>query len=177
MNETPHISVVIPVYGCEGCLVALYTRLVKALTQLHEQFEIIFVNDASPDGAWSTICALTDGDRRVKAIDLSRNFGQHYAITAGCDHAEGEWVVVMDCDLQDQPEEIAKLYAKVQEGYEIAYGMSSFRGQQGVLWRLIKRAYYSTQDRLSGNDYTTVNLSFFIMSQTVCRNFRPQTYK
>lgn len=121
MNNHPHISVVTPVYGCKTCLVELYLRLKTTLEQITQDFEIIMVNDASPDGAWETIVELAARDQRVKGINLSRNFGQHYAITAGLDHAQGEWVVVMDCDLQDQPEEIVKLYAKAQEGWDIVF--------------------------------------------------------
>jgi dolichol-phosphate mannosyltransferase len=80
------------------------------------------VNDASGDNAWDEIKKLSKIDSRVKGINLSRNFGQHRAITAGLDYAQGDWVVVMDCDLQDQPEEIIKLYNKAQEGYDIVWG-------------------------------------------------------
>jgi dolichol-phosphate mannosyltransferase len=80
------------------------------------------VNDDSGDNAWDEIKKLSKIDSRVKGINLSRNFGQHRAITAGLDYAQGDWVVVMDCDLQDQPEEIIKLYNKAQEGYDIVWG-------------------------------------------------------
>lgn len=115
----PHISIVTPVYGCKTCLIELYLRLKKSLEPITSDFEIIMVNDQSPDGAWDTIEELTKKDARIKGIDLSRNFGQHYAITAGLEYSTGEWVVVMDCDLQDQPEEIGKLHAKAQEGYDV----------------------------------------------------------
>ncbi len=114
-----HISVVIPVYGCKTSLIELYLRLRKRLKQINEDFEIILINDASPDNAWETIIELSQKDKKVKGINLSRNFGQHYAITAGLDYCSGDWVVVMDCDLQDQPEEIVKLYDKAMEGYDI----------------------------------------------------------
>ncbi len=120
MNQ-PHLSVVIPVYGCETNLYELYFRLKETLEKINPEFEIILVNDASPDNAWNTILDINIKDNRVKGINLSRNFGQHYAITAGLDHCEGDWVVVMDCDLQDQPEEIIKLYNKALEGYEIVF--------------------------------------------------------
>ena len=117
-----HISIVTPVYGCGTSLDALYLRLKKILLSITNDFEIIMVNDASPDNAWDTIKLLAKEDNRVKGINLSRNFGQHRAITAGLDYAQGDWVVVMDCDLQDQPEEILKLYNKAQEGYDVVFG-------------------------------------------------------
>jgi dolichol-phosphate mannosyltransferase len=103
-------------------LQSLYDRLVSTLSQITQDFEIIMVNDASGDNAWDEIKKLSKIDSRVKGINLSRNFGQHRAITAGLDYAQGDWVVVMDCDLQDQPEEIIKLYNKAQEGYDIVWG-------------------------------------------------------
>ncbi|NOU16876.1 MAG: glycosyltransferase family 2 protein [Bacteroidales bacterium] len=115
----PYFSVVTPVYGCKTSLYELYFRLTGVLETLNTDYEIIMVNDASPDGAWDTILEFANKDKRVKGINLSRNFGQHYAITAGLDHCNGEWVVVMDCDLQDQPEEIVKLYNKAKEGFDI----------------------------------------------------------
>lgn len=123
MQKKVHVSVVTPVYGCNTCLHELYIRLKQTLEAINPDFEIIMVNDASPDGAWETIIDLAQKDQRVKGINLSRNFGQHYAITAGLNHANGEWCVVMDCDLQDQPEEIEKLYYKVLEGYDVVFGM------------------------------------------------------
>jgi dolichol-phosphate mannosyltransferase len=121
-KSTTHISIVTPVYGCANMLQSLYDRLVSTLAQITQDFEIIMVNDASGDNAWDEIKKLSKIDSRVKGINLSRNFGQHRAITAGLDYAQGDWVVVMDCDLQDQPEEIIKLYNKAQEGYDIVWG-------------------------------------------------------
>lgn len=116
------ISVVSPVYGCKACLPELYERLSATLSSITPEYEIIFINDACPQNSWECIAALCAKDVRVKGINLSRNFGQHYAISAGLDHAKGEWVVVMDCDLQDRPEEIVKFYTKAQEGYDIVFG-------------------------------------------------------
>ena len=86
----PLFSIVSPVYGCKTCLYELYSRLKETLEKITPDFEIIFINDASPDGAWETIVELANKDKRVKGIDLSRNFGQHYAITAGLDNCKGE---------------------------------------------------------------------------------------
>ncbi len=121
------LSVVVPVYGCEGCLRALHDRLHAALARVTESFEIVFVDDCSPDGAWETIGELARKDHSVKGFRLSRNFGQHAAITAGLAQARGRWTVVMDCDLQEPPEEIPRLYAKAQEGYDIVYTRRSSR--------------------------------------------------
>ena len=115
------ISVVVPVYKSRDCLAELYRRLVQAIEPITPDFEMVLVEDGGDDGSWEGIVALARRDPRVKGLKLSRNFGQHYAITAGLDHASGDWVVVMDCDLQDQPEEIGKLYRKAQEGYDVVF--------------------------------------------------------
>ena len=101
-----HISVVIPVYRAEQCLEELYRRLKEALEPISRDFEILLIEDCGGDRSWSIIEELARRDARVKGIQFSRNFGQHYGITAGIDHCEGDCVVVMDCDLQDRPEEI-----------------------------------------------------------------------
>ena len=117
----PHLSVVIPVYKARDCMAELHRRLVQALEPITADFEILLVEDGGGDGSWEEIATLAGRDSRIKGVKLSRNFGQHYAITAGLDHASGDWVVVMDCDLQDQPEEIGKLYRKAQEGFDIVF--------------------------------------------------------
>ena len=147
-SKVPHISVVTPVYGCSKSLDKLYERLLKTLTEITEEFEIIMVNDASPDNAWPAIKKLALHDERVKGINFSRNFGQHYAITAGLDHTQGDWVVVMDCDLQDQPEEIAKLYAKAQEGYDVVVGRRVER-QDGYFKQLGSHLFYKVYNYLT----------------------------
>jgi dolichol-phosphate mannosyltransferase len=121
----PHISVVTPVYKAEGCLEELYRRLVAALSSITQDFEIIMVEDCGGDRSWEIIQALASKDARVKGLQFSRNFGQHYGITAGLDYCDGDWVVVMDCDLQDRPEEIPRLYAKAREGYEVVIASRS----------------------------------------------------
>lgn len=108
---------------------------------MSESFELILVNDCGPDNAWETIAELSDKDCRIKGIKLSRNFGQHYAITAGLSYAKGDWIVVMDCDLQDRPEEIARLYAKALEGYEAVQACRTQR-QDGYIKRMGSKSFY-----------------------------------
>ena len=99
------------------------------------------VNDGSPDQAWEIIESLARTDPSVRGIKLSRNFGQHHAITAGLDLARGEWVVVMDCDLQDVPEEIPKLYRKALEGFDIVVGLRTQR-QDNPFKRATSRLFH-----------------------------------
>ena len=102
----PQISVVIPVYKAEGCLQELYNRLTSSLETITKDYEIILIEDCGGDRSWEMIVKLAETDRRIKGVQFSRNFGQHYGITAGIDLSDGDWTIVMDCDLQDIPEEI-----------------------------------------------------------------------
>jgi glycosyltransferase involved in cell wall biosynthesis len=113
------VSVIAPAYRCADCIPELYRRLSTVLTDLGVSYEILFIDDGSPENDWGMIREICDRDRRVRGVRLSRNFGQHFAITAGLDYCQGDWVVVMDCDLQDQPEEIPKMLEKAKEGFDI----------------------------------------------------------
>ena len=135
------ISVVIPVYGCRECLEELHRRLATVLASITPNYEIILVNDACPQNSWEVIKQIAMHDPHVKGIDLSRNFGQIKAITAGLHYAEGEWVVVMDCDLQDQPEEIVRLYAKAHEDYDVVFTRRAIR-QDSLIKKLSSRVFY-----------------------------------
>ena len=167
----PKISVVSPVYGCCASLNDLYDRLKESLSTISEDFEIIFVNDASPDDSWNTIKALVAKDDRVKGINLSRNFGQHKAIAAGLAHAKGDWVVVMDCDLQDQPEEIIKLYNKAQEGYDAVFGQRIGR-QHSRRKRWASRAFIAVYDYLSDSKTDPTIGNFSIISRKVVEGLK-----
>lgn len=116
------ISVVSPVYKAEKIVDELVSRLVINLDKITSNFEIILVEDGGPDNSWERIEEICNVDNRVKGIKLSRNFGQHNAITAGLKSARGEWTVVMDCDLQDRPEEIVNFYNKAIEGFDLVVG-------------------------------------------------------
>ncbi len=170
--EPIEISVVVPVYNCKNCLEELYARLCEALRSLCSSYEIILINDASPDDCWDLIKRLAEQDRNVKAINFSRNYGQHHALTAGFDVAQGNWVVAMDCDLQDPPEAISSLYQKALEGHDIVYGVSAFRGKPGLVNKHIRRIYFWILDSLAGNEYKTTNMSFWIASRLVVLNLR-----
>lgn len=121
IEENIHISIISPVYRTENIIGELLKQLHENLQAITDNYEIILVNDASPDNSWTEILKEGEKDKRVKGINLSRNFGQHYAITAGLSFASGEWIVVMDSDLQDRPDEIPNLYTKAQEGFDSVF--------------------------------------------------------
>ena len=119
-HPQPFISIVTPLYRGEATIATLYERVRDVLErELTHQFELIIVDDASPDQGWAVVQQLVLEDPRVKGLQLSRNFGQYMALTAGLDQAQGEWVVIMDCDLQDVPEELPRLYHKALEGFDV----------------------------------------------------------
>ncbi len=166
-----HISVVVPVYRAESCLEELYRRLKAALEPLTADFEIMLVEDCGGDRSWPLIVALAQRDPRVKGIQFSRNFGQHYGITAGLDRCNGDWVVVMDCDLQDRPEEIPRLYAKAQEGHEIVVARRGKRSDP-LLKRFSSWLYYSVFSWLADMSYDPQAGNFRILSRKVINNYR-----
>lgn len=162
----PHISVVIPVYGSDDVLLELHKRIVVTLEKLALAFEIIFVNDASPDNAWQVIKELAAHDKRVRGINLSRNFGQYPAITAGLSGSRGEWVVVMDCDLQDRPEEIEHMYQKAQEGFFVVAGSRQKRHDSFVR-SFVSRMFYATLSYLTGRHQDRTEANFGIYHRKV----------
>ena len=166
-----HISIVTPVYRAEGCLEELYRRLVAALSGITQDFEIVMVEDCGGDHSWEIIRDLARRDPRVKGLQFSRNFGQHYGITAGLDHCDGDWVVVMDCDLQDRPEEIPRLYARAREGYEIVIGHRGKRNDP-LRKRVASWVFYQLFNWLADIDYDGQAGNFRIVSRKVVESVR-----
>lgn len=169
-SNRPLISVVIPVYKAERILDELYRRLRLALETVTPAFEIVLVEDCGGDDSWTVIERLAAADPRVHGLQFSRNFGQHYGITAGLDHCNGDWVVVMDCDLQDQPEEIPRLYAKAQEGFDVVLAL---RGPRKDPWlkRTTSWLFYRLFSYLADLDVDGDSGNFRIMSRRVVKNF------
>lgn len=167
----PRLSVVIPVYRAEECLEELYRRLRAALEPDLSDFEILLVEDAGGDRSWAIIQELSKKDPRVKGIQFSRNFGQHYGITAGLDHCDGDWTVVMDCDLQDRPEDIPRLYQKAQEGFDVVLAKRVHRDDNPPKI-FTSQFFYKVFSYLSDIDYDKDVGNFRILSRKVVKNLR-----
>jgi len=165
-----HISIVSPVYHGEKMVAELVRRNVESVRTITDDYEIILVNDASPDKSWDEILKQCAINPKVKGINLSRNFGQHYAITAGLHYAKGDWVVVMDCDLQDRPEEIPNLYKKAQEGYDIVYARRVER-KDGFFKKTSSTLFQLTYNWLSGLKVNKTIANFGIYKQCVIHEF------
>lgn len=159
-------SVVSPVYKGEKMIEELVSRIQISLSQLTESYEIILVNDASPDDSWRMIELECRKDKRIKGINLSRNFGQHYAITAGLNYAKGEWIVVMDCDLQDRPEELPNLYCKTKDGYDIVLAQRIER-KDSFIKKLSSTLFYGVFSYLTDTTQDKTVANFGIYSKAV----------
>ncbi|HVR96521.1 MAG TPA: glycosyltransferase family 2 protein [Thermoanaerobaculia bacterium] len=171
-DDAPLLSIVSPVYRAEAIVPELVRRITEEVSPVTERFEIVLVDDRSPDLSWLRIVEACNRDRRVKGIQLSRNFGQHYAITAGLDHARGRWVVVMDCDLQDDPAYIRDLYDKARQGYDIVYTVKE-RREHGAAKNLSGRLFATALNWLSSGRTANANVgAFSILSRRAVDAFR-----
>ena len=164
------VSIVSPVYRGEKMVAELVRRVVESVSTFTDDYEIILVNDASPDNSWEAIVNQCAMNPKVKGINLSRNFGQHYAITAGLHYSKGDWVVVMDCDLQDRPEEIPNLYRKAMEGYDIVYARRAVR-KDGFMKRMSSKMYHQVFNWLSGLKSDSAIANFGIYKHCVIDEF------
>jgi polyisoprenyl-phosphate glycosyltransferase len=141
LKINPIITFVSPVYKADKMLDKLVEEIQKVMIEINQTYEIILVDDRSPDNSWPVMQNLSQQFPEVKSIRLSRNFGQHPAIMAGLSQAKGEWIVVMDCDLQDQPKEVVKLYNKAKEGFEIV--LAKRRNRQDGFFKKMSSAIFS----------------------------------
>jgi len=160
------ISIVSPVYRGENLLKELVERLVAVLENMEQEYEIILVDDFSPDKSWLKILEICAANPNVRGLKLSRNFGQHYAITAGLEVSKGKWIVVMDCDLQDVPEEIPALYAKAQEGNYVVQARRENR-KDPFLKRQLSVLFYKTLTWLTGTCHDPAIANFGIYHRKV----------
>lgn len=156
------LSIVSPIYRGEAMMDELVRRIEDNVKPITDDYEIVLVNDCSPDNSWSKILEICKTHSHVKGVNLSRNFGQHYAITAGLSKTSGEWVVVMDCDLQDRPEEIPNLYNKAQEGYDSVFAQRVDR-QDTFSKKMSSTLFYMVFSFLTGykQDKTVANFGIY----------------
>lgn len=160
------LSVVIPCYRCSRSLEELHRRLRATLPAITGEYEIIFVNDGSPEDDWRVIRDLCREDPMVVGINLSRNFGQQYATAAGLDFSRGNWVVVMDGDLEHRPEDILRFWEKSREGFDVVVGRRINRKTSAVKL-LASRAFYAVFNYLSEMKGDSSHSSFGLYSRKV----------
>lgn len=177
-EEAPDLTIVSPVYRAETLVAKLVSELRSALKTIDAPYEIILVEDGSPDRSWDAICEIARLNPSVTGLKLSRNFGQHYAISAGLSRARGKWVVVMDCDLQDNPREIPKLLKKANEGYDVVLARRSER-RDGIFKRMSSRVFYAIFGWLTGVKQDAAIANFGVYNQRVIAaiNSMPETIR
>ena len=166
MNQPPHISIVSPVYRAEEIIEKLVDEIQIVMRQINCTYEIVLVDDRSPDKSWEIMKQLSSKFPEVKSVRLSRNFGQHPAIMAGLSHAKGNWIVVMDCDLQDQPKEIIKLYNKAQEGFDIVLASRKNR-QDGFFKKMFSKLFSIVYSYLTETEFDNSIANFGIYNSRV----------
>lgn len=160
------ISIISPVYRAENIVDKLVESIVENVSAITPNYEIILVEDCGPDNSWDKIVENCKKNDRVKGIKLSRNFGQHFAITAGLDLSVGEWVIVMDCDLQDRPDQIHLLYKKALEGFDIVQGRRENR-KDTFFKKAFSWFYYRVLAYLSGYNQDNTIANFGIYNRKV----------
>ena len=169
-SRWPGLSVIIPVYRSETILPELAQRLGQALSDLAVEYEVVFVNDCSPDRSWETICQLRDQYSWICGINLMRNYGQHNALLCGIRAARYEVIVTMDDDLQHPPEEISTMLAVLAEGYDVVYGTPQ-QEQHGLGRDLASLATKMTLRNLVGAEIANQVSAFRAFRKQVIRAF------
>ena len=162
------LSIVSPVYRGEKMLEELVKRIHAAVSPLTSDYEIVLVNDCSPDNSWEKIAEICTDDKRVKGINLSRNFGQPYAITAGLTYAKGDYIAVIDCDLQNKPEDLPAMYGKALEGFDVVSARRVVRDDT-FLKRMSSAIFHKVYDFLSGFETDKAIAEFGIYSQKIAK--------
>ena len=165
------LSIVIPVFNEGSLIIELIKRVKINAEQITQDYEIVLVDDGSNDTTWQMISDEASLDKRIKGIKFSRNFGHHYAITAGLHQVSGEWTVVMDGDLQDRPEVIPELYGKAQEGFDVVFVSRKNRPEK-IYYKIAQKIFYLLLRNLSGVDFDSRQANFSIINSKVVEAFR-----
>ncbi|WP_216690433.1 glycosyltransferase family 2 protein [Hymenobacter siberiensis] len=175
------LSVIIPIYNEESNIAELYRRLQGVLDgmSLPGGYELIFVNDGSHDQSLTMLKALAAQDERVRYFDFSRNFGHQIAVSAGLDHARGEAISIIDADLQDPPELIVDLYAKLQQGYDVVYAKRRSRQGESYAKKLTAKLFYRMLARITRVSIPVDTGDFRIISRRIVLTLRqmPEQHK
>lgn len=179
MSHSPFLSVVVPVFNEEMNIGKLYNRIQQSLSNLGRDWEVIFINDGSKDRSLAILKGLAEEDNHVRYIDFSRNFGHQLAITAGIEHAGGEYIVIMDGDGQDPPELIPELIAKASEGFEVVYARRRKREGENFLKKYTARAFYRILARITSIEIPVDTGDFRIIHRKVQRILKqmPEQHK
>jgi polyisoprenyl-phosphate glycosyltransferase len=165
------LSVVIPVLNEETLIQELIDRVTLNCEKITNDYEVIIVDDGSLDRTWLKISDASKLNKKIKGLKFSRNFGHHYALTAGLHETIGEWVVVMDGDLQDRPEVIPDLYQESQKGYDVVFVSRKNRPEK-IYYRALQKIFYWFLKSLSGLNFDSSQANFSIINRKVVDAFK-----
>lgn len=165
------LSVVIPVLNEETLIQELIDRVTLNCEKITNDYEVIIVDDGSLDRTWLKISDASKLNKKIKGLKFSRNFGHHYALTAGLHETIGEWVVVMDGDLQDRPEVIPDLYQESQKGYDVVFVSRKNRPEK-IYYRALQKIFYWFLKSLSGLNFDSSQANFSIIHRKVVDAFK-----
>ena len=171
IDDEIEISIVSPVYMAEDLVDNLVLRIKNSVSKFTTKYEIILVEDGGDDNSWQKIIDNCNKNPKIKGIKLSRNFGQQYALQAGLDSSRGNYVLTMDCDLQNRPEEIYKLYQKAKEGFEIVLGMRQNR-QDDWIKKILSKYFYKVLGYLTGTIQDSSVSTFNIYHRKVINSIK-----
>ena len=165
------ISVVAPIYNEEQTISEFVKQVTNTLNRISIDYEIILVDDGSNDNSWEKIKTEVISNSNIRGIKLSRNFGHHYAISAGLHKANAKWIVVMDSDLQDRPDVIKDLYSKAKEGYEVVF-VSRINRPESFGYLFLQKMFYKLLNLFSGLKFNSKQANFSIIGHKVVDAFR-----
>ncbi len=168
-NNNVKFSVVSPVYGAASSLKELVERIHSSVSQITDNYEIILVEDNSPDDSWQIIKELSRTDSKVVGLSMSRNFGQQNAINAGLDYATGDWVLTLDCDLQDEPERIVEMYSEALKGFDVVFA-SRMNRQDSFMKKFFSKLFYSVMSYLTETVQDNSIANFVLYNRNVVQS-------
>lgn len=168
----PSLAVVVPAYNESEGLREFQRRLGLVFDALDLDCSVLYVDDGSRDDTWQVMESLRAADGRVATLKLSRNFGKETALTAGLDHVDADAVVVIDADLQDQPELIPEFVARWREGHDVVYGTRSNRAGETALKKFTSAAFYRVMEKMTPLPLPRDTGDFRLMSRRVVESLR-----
>jgi len=166
-----YLSIVVPLLNEETLVTELIRRIRRSVEEVVKEYEILVIDDGSLDKTWELVQNESTEDPRVKGIKFSKNFGHHYAITAGLHEAKGDWVVVMDGDLQDRPEVIPQLIEEARKGFDIVF-VSRVNRPEKNYYKVLQKIFYSLLRLLSGIKFDSRQANFSIINRKVVDAFK-----
>lgn len=170
MDNQPYISIISPIYRANEIIFELVSQIEESIVKVTSNYEIILVEDGSPDSSWESMVKASDKNKNIKLIKLSRNFGQHNAICAGMEAASGDYAILMDCDLQHDPKYFVQLYEQIKNGYEIVYTKTISR-EHSVVKNITAKFYYRFVKLISDFDMDPNIGSYSMISRKAIEAF------